>query len=208
MKFCPECGGIGTKIDGSVCSCKVNEESIYSDVVCLDVPEQYQGIRFMQDLVPADLGPKYASVLQDLHTKISSLSFKNRNLVICSPARHSKTVWAYSLIQSLFRKSIEVAPLYDILEIRRIASDYDSGKVRSSSNIYDAPILFARIPVDTNFQVYSGVQSLIHRRVRRGHSTVFIYNGRWSQLIYGDSWDILKPMLGDGAYTTLECHSF
>jgi hypothetical protein len=185
----------------------VNEESIYADVVCLEVPEQYQGVRFIKELVPTDLAPRYGEILQELHDRIASLEFKNCNVVLCSTAKHSKTIWAYSLIQALFRKSIKVAPLYDIPETRRIAADYDAGRSREA-DIYSVPILFTRIPMDTNFQIYSGIQSLIYRRVRRGHSTVLLYNGKWSQLIYGDNWDIVKPMLGDGMYTTLKCHSF
>jgi hypothetical protein len=208
MKYCPDCGGTGHKLDGTVCACKVNEETIYSDAVFLDMPEQYQGIRFNRELVPSDLGTKYADVLQRFHDEISSLSYKNKNIIICSPARHSKTIWAYSIIQSLFRKRVEVCQLYDIMEIRKIASDIDAGRYHADESIYSAPYMFARVPAETTFLVYSGIQSLVYRRVRRGHSTILLYNGSWKQLVYGDSSNILKPMLGDGAYATLECHSF
>ena len=176
MDYCPECGGTHIKLDGTACECTLNVESIFSDVVCLDIPEQYQGVVFSDTIVPKDLGEYYPKYLQELYDKITSLQLQNKNIIICSPASHSKTIMAYSAIQSLFRMNVPIAPLYDILEIRRISADIDLGK-ESNTIIFDAPYLFAKVPIDTNFSVYASIASLLDRRVRRGNSTILLYNG-------------------------------
>ena len=203
MSYCPICGNTGIKLDNTPCSCKINEETIFSNVVCIDIPEQYQGILFNKDLVPLDCGAAYPEFLQSVYDKITSFQMRHKNLLICSPAGHSKTILAYSIIQYLFRKKMPVVPLYDIMEIRRIMSDHDMGK-GDATDLYSAPYLFAKIPQDTSFATYATIATLIDRRVRRGYSTILFFNGTWSQLIYGDSREILTGMLGDGHFGTIE----
>lgn len=46
MSYCPKCGGTGVLLDGSPCDCKTRESDLFADVVCLEIPETYRGIRF------------------------------------------------------------------------------------------------------------------------------------------------------------------
>lgn len=204
MGYCAICGNMGIKLDGTPCECKISEETIFSDVVCLDIPEQYQGVVFNQSLVPSDCGEAYQNFMQTVFDQITTFRLRNKNMVICSPAGHSKTILAYSVIQSLFRKRMPTCALYDVLEIKRISSDIDLGRKDADEMIYKAPYLFTKIPIDTSFATYATIAMLIDRRVRRGHSTIFLYNGSWEQLIYGDNRGVMTSLLGDGAYGTLE----
>ena len=60
----------------------------------------------------------------------------------------------------------------------------------------------------TGWEVYDTIALLLDRRVRRGNSTIFIYDGSWSELIYNDKHNVLTNLMGDGYYNTLEVQSW
>ena len=62
-KYCPICGNTGIKLDGTPCECKMSREVFTSDIVMLDVPEQYQGIRFNKYIVDPKMGSFYYDYL-------------------------------------------------------------------------------------------------------------------------------------------------
>lgn len=202
MSYCAICGGTGIKLDGSLCDCKSSLDNIFEGTICVDVPTQYQGIVFNSDLVPSDISGGYAKFLQKTYDDITSLRF-SKNIAICSPAGHSKTVLAYSCIQNLFRKKIQIAPLLDVMEIRTIMADIDMGKSEDYA-VLDAPYLFVKIPLEASFQMYATISLLLDRRVRRGKYTIFLYNGPWSDLVYTDNRSIMKSLAGDGSFMTIE----
>lgn len=209
MAYCPKCGGFGILPDGTPCDCKVNDDYLFSEVVCTNIPIPYQGMNFIASQVPTDLGETYVSFLNKLHADIISGKFRFQNLLIASPARHAKTVFVYTTIQQLYRKGIPTFPLYDVSELGRMMSDMDLGKkqsytVENPEQILTVPYLFARIPQILNFGVFDTIALLIDRRVRRGGSTIFVYNGTWELLTYSDQHNILKPMLGDGTFNTIK----
>lgn len=207
MTYCPKCGNTGVKLDGSPCDCQLPTDTIYADLVGINIPDQYQGVRFSRALVPLDCGPYYGKVLEELHQQITSFQITNQNLCICSPPMHSKTLWAYSCIQNLFRQRAQVVPLYDVLELRRAMYDFDMGR-SASVDFYDVKYLFLKIPAEVTHPVRTTIATIIDRRVRRGNSTFFIYNGTWSNLTFGDEQGVLKGLQGDGSFSSLKIHSF
>lgn len=207
MAYCPKCGNTGIQLDGTPCDCQLPTESIYADLVGIDIPEQYQGVRFARSLVPLDCGDYYGKTLEELHQQITTLQLANQNFVICSPPMHAKTLWAYSCIQNLFRQRVKVIPLLDVLELRRIMYDFDLGR-SNSADYYDVKYLFLKIPAEVTYQVRATIATIIDRRVRRGHSTFFIYNGSWSNLTYGDEQETIKGLQGDGSFSSLKVHNF
>lgn len=182
-------------------------DTIYSDLVGIEIPEQYQGVRFARPLVPLDCGDYYGKVLDELHQQITSMQLSNQNICICAPPMHSKTIWAYSCIQNLFRQRLQVVPLWDVLELRRRMFDYDMGR-SNDADYYDVKYLFVKIPAEITYQVRATISTLIDRRVRRGNSTIFLYNGTWANLTYGDEQGILKGLQGDGSFSSLQVYSF
>jgi hypothetical protein len=182
---------------------------LFNGLVCLDIPEQYRGASFNSTLIPSDMGDGYKNFMQEMYDSISSMRHKYKNMIICSPSSKSKTMLAYCIIQTLFRKGIPTFPLYDILEIKRIMQDMDFSRkqlyeIAEPDKLLTCPYLFVKIPVSTTFEVYETIATLVDRRVRRGNSTIFLYNGAWEQLVYNDSRGSLKAMLGDGSYNTIE----
>lgn len=207
MSYCPKCGNTGVRLDGSVCDCQRPHDSVYSDIVGLDMPEQYQGVRFATMLVPVDCGDYYPRLLDNLHKQITTLQMENQNFVICSPPMHAKTVWVYSCLQNLFRQKVQVAPLWDVLELRRMMYSYDMGRM-DTADYYDVKYLFLKIPAEVTHQVRTTIATIIDRRVRRGRCTFFIYNGTWGSLTYGDEAGILRGLQGDGSFSSLMVYNF
>ncbi len=211
--YCIKCGNTGVDINGDVCECKARAKSFFDVTGCLDVPEQYQGVVFNEALVPNDLHESYAKFLQGVYDKVLVGKWQNRNVLIASPINHSKTILAYSCLQALFREGVPTFPVYDVMELKRIILDLDLCR----KSIYDianpeecmtVPLLFVKIPRLSNWEVYDMVATLLDRRVRRGNSTIFLYDGNWYSLIRGDRNNILEGLVGDGYYTTLEVKSW
>lgn len=213
MSYCIKCGNTGIDINGNPCSCRVNVQSFYDTVSCLDVPEQYRGIAFNKSLVPKDLDESYANFLQSIYDKIYTGKWLNHNVVIASPVGHSKTILAYSCLEVLFRNGIETFPVYDILEIKRILMDMDMCRkqlyeIENPELIMTVPILFVKLPRVATWEIYDTLTMLLDRRVRRGNSTLFLYDGSWFELAQNDKRSILTGLIGDGAYGTLEVKSW
>lgn len=213
MSYCPKCMNTGIDIDGNPCSCRFNAKSFYDTVSCLDIPEQYRGIKFNGSLVSSDMPQGYANLLQDIHDKVLTGKWGFKNLILASPIGHSKTILAYSCIESLFRQGCITFPVYDILEIKRILLDMDTGRkpvyeVEEPERLITSNMLFVKIPRLTSWEVYDTIALLLDRRVRRGNSTIFIYDGNWSELIYNDKRNILTGLMGDGYYNTIEVQSW
>ena len=213
VKYCPDCLGTGLDINNNVCHCRFNAKSFYDTVSCLDIPEQYRGIAFNKSLVPHDLHESYANYLQSTHDLITSGKWKQHNVIITSPINHSKTILAYSCLEVLFRNGIPTFPVYDCLEIKRMLTDLDLCRkqiydIENPESILTVPILFVKVPRVTSREVYDVMALLLDRRVRRGNSTIFLFDGAWSTLVYNDKYHILKGLMGDGAYNTLEVKSW
>ena len=213
MKYCPMCGGSGVDIDGNVCSCRVNVKSFYDMVSCLTVPEQYRGIQFNSVMVPRDVHESYARKLQNIYDEVATGKWLNHNVVIASPINHSKTILAYSCMELLFRQGSTVFPLMDLLEIKRVLLDMDYGRaqlhdVENPEYIYTTPILFTKIPKIFDYSVVDIFATLLDRRVRRGLSTIFLYDGYWAYLTNCDNTGTLAGLMGEGNYNTVEIISY
>ena len=209
VSYCTKCGNTGIDIDGNVCTCRVNVKSFYDTVSCLDIPEQYRGIAFAKTLVPKDLHESYENYLQSIYDTITTGKWNQHNVVLASPIGHSKTILAYSCIEVLFRNGVPTFPVYDVLELKRILMDMDLCRkpiyeVKNPEMIITVPLLFVKVPRVTSWEVYDTMALILDRRVRRGNSTIFMYDGSWKQLIYNDKQHVLSGLIGDGNYNTLD----
>lgn len=212
VAYCPKCGNTGVLIDGTPCDCQLHLSDLYSGVECLDIPEAYRGLKFDGAYLSSRL-PGYRQFMENVYNQIVSLRWKCKNAIICSPPQTGKSVLAYSLIQELFRREIEVFPLMDILEIRKVMMDLEYNKpqslgVENPMRLYTAPYVFAVMPPLTNFDTFDAAAMLVARRTRRGNSTILLYEGTWNQLVSGDTKKSLKNMEGNGSLTTIEVNSW
>lgn len=209
QSYCPLCANTGIDIDNNPCTCKFNLATVLDGVSCLDVPELYQGKTFTPALLPQDLPEAYGKMLDEMLSKIRTLRWRNSNVCICSPILHGKTIFCYTCMEILFRGGMPTFPLYDVLELKRMMLDTDLGKkavydVEDPQRMFTVPLLFAKIPRMTNWEVYDMVAVLLDRRTRRGGSTIFVYDGTWDKLTKFDYNNILIGLMGDGSYGSLK----
>lgn len=209
MAYCTECGNKGIDFDGNPCSCKFRAETFYDSVSCLDIPEQYRGIIFTRALVPKDIHDGYGIALEKIYNDVVRGLFSKTNYLICSPINHSKSILAYSCIEQLFRSGVDIFPLYDVLELKRILLDLDLGRKQTypednPQDMLTCPLLFAKIPRVVTWEVYDIIAMLLDRRVRRNVDTIFLYDGTWQNLTYADRNNILTGLKGDGTFNTLK----
>lgn len=212
-KYCPVCGGTGVKLDGTPCGCRMSMELLTSDLVSLDLPEQYQGIKFVKDAVDSGMGSYYADYLLQVYSDVTSMQMKNTNILICSPKATSKSVMAYSAIQELFKKGVQTFPIYDLLEIRRMTVDMDLGRrsqytMDNPEDILKVPYLFVKFPAFGNNDAFSIMATLIDRRTRRNGCTIILYDGSLTRLKEMDYKHVLDGISKDGSYGTLLCKDF
>lgn len=213
MSFCAKCGGTGILLNGAPCECSIGIHDIYSDVACLDIPEQYRNIGFQPELIKDSWNGSYINFLSKLHTSLSTMDEKGHNYLICSPPMHSKTMFAYATISRLFRKGIAVFPIYDVLELRNKISLYDQGRPNDKEDedfslFFKAPYVFVRIPQLLSNEVFQMCALILDRRVRRGNATIFLFNGSWERLQAADTYENFTAYKGDGSYCTFSVHSW
>lgn len=212
--YCPKCGGSGITPKGDVCTCR-NAQHAFGEGVCsLDIPRQYSGKTFNPRLVPGDCGPAYQTFLSHIHNDTIALKILNYNCLICSPISHAKTVCAYSALEALFRKNIPTFPVCNIMEIRHILRDFDNGVTGDyqfetpASNLMTAPYIFIKIPIILTWEVYPTIADILDRRVRRGLSTFFLYDGYIDEIKKYDKNKIVESLTGNGSYFTIDIHNF
>lgn len=202
--YCVKCGNTGKLINGEICDCRKTINDVYADVSCMEIPEQYRDVMFNEGLVPKLQSDRYSKELAEIHTKISTLEWKNKNYLLCSPPRSSKTIMAYSCIRRLFKAGIQITPIFDVLEIRKMLKDYDMGigDREQTEALIQAPYAFIRIPQALSTEVFQTAVLILDRRVRRGGSTIFLYNGSWYNIEKADTFRNFTPYQGDGAYSS------
>ena len=217
-EYCTICGNKGLIPEtDEPCECGCLEVSeIEGEITSLAIPEQYRDIVFNEVLVPMDLGDKYVKEIKNLYTDIVNLRLHNKNIFFGAPSRHSKTIMAYASQCKLFRKGIEVFPLFDIREIGKIMQDIDfsrkpvylEGLDTEPMILYTAPILIVRLVGTADWFTYETMVSLTSRRTRRGKDTIYLCDTSWEWFTENDKKGILKSLVGDGSYGTIKNISF
>lgn len=207
--YCILCGGEREDLDGNPCICMQRVTSVYDAISCLEVPEQYRGITFTKELLPPDLDLSYGEFLQELYTTILQGIIPKENLLIASPVNHGKSVFAYSCIEQLFRRGYPILPVYDVLELTNIMTNFDMGRkqtyeVEHPEYVTEIPLLFAKIPRVSRFDVFDSISMVLDRRVRHGGTTIFLFDGTYSYLSQMDRNDVLEGLAGNGHFTTFK----
>lgn len=208
-RYCTICGGSGVDWNGETCQCQFNPDSFFDDVSCMEIPEQYRGIKFNSAMVPRDVDESYGKRIMDLCVQIPSMRISNHNYLICSPSKHGKTIFAYTCLNRLFQNGSEVFPVCDIMELRKIMHDVDTGQYKSihvsnPESVWTSPYLFAKIPLYPTWEVYDSINTLLNRRTRHNGVTILLYSGTLAGLIKNDKLEIITSLRGDGSYGTVE----
>lgn len=213
MTYCPKCGNKYVLLDGTPCDCRMSPEIFTADTVEIDIPEQYQGIAFRKELVAEDMSEGYAPFLYKLVEDITTFRLKNKNILLCSPKARSKTIMAYTAINVLFKQGIPVFPIYDLLELRKMTVDVDTGKTgkydqKQIDLMLNCPYLFVKLPEVLVIETFAMLALVIDRRTRRNGSTIIIYDGDLENMKKFDYRHVIDNMSGDGSFGTIKCYNF
>ena len=203
MKYCPKCGNTGVLINGNKCECQYNIRDVYTDVACMEIPEQYRGVQLVKELIPDMQDGAYQGFLDSLHTRLSNCEEKGINYVICSPPKHSKTIFAYATMRRLFKGGVEVCPLMDLYEVKDTLL-----KAEENSPICKVPYLFVKFPPLLTQEVFQTASLLLDRRVRHSCTTIFLYEGSWESLRYADKYSNFTSYEGDGSYCSVKVYNW
>ena len=212
-RYCPLCGDTGIDIDNKVCSCRLDVREMFETVSCLDVPEQYRGVTFSKFLLPNDLPDNISNFMENMHTSMLTGDWKMHNVVIATPTGYGKSILAYSCLESLCRLKMETFPVMDVLELKRVMTDLDLGRkqlyeIENPDRLFTVPVLFTKVPHIRGKEVFGVMSLLLDRRVRRGLSTIFLYDGSWQDLTAYDYDGLISNLQGDGTYNTLDVKSW
>lgn len=199
---CIKCGGTGILANGERCDCGVTTEFFLP--VCMDVPAQYQNLQFDVRLIPQEMPSDYGRYMSELMKECCGNVMRLcKNILICSPPNTGKTVFAYTVLNSIYRSGVEVFSLRDILEVREILMNPYRGKQDEAGLLTRTPIAFIKIPLDLPSKLAATMSTVVERRVRHGNSTIFLYGGSKEDIFAQDTFGNLQALLGDGSYNTI-----
>ena len=206
---CLKCGGtgnIGTTAKKVPCPdcCKLATNIIPS---YLEIPTQYQGLKFDKSFLPEDMQDKYGTFMEELLNDIvSSYSTYQKNLLICARPNCGKTVWAYNLFALMNSKGIKIPPFKDIVEVKEILDGRGS---KEDMSLYSSSrFAIIKIPRAVSAWMFDYITYILERRVRSNGCTIFLYGGTEQDLKNQDSFGKLKYIKGTGSYNTVAIKSF
>ena len=215
--WCLTCGNTGRLADGSPCpDCSADGMFADNSTVLLTIPKQYQDSVFNSSVLDEELPTQYKLDMPKIRDSILSMEKLGINIFIGSPHKSGKTVWAYTIINALFRMSVNVFPLCDIQEVASIMKSVDEGRrsevlfsldpEATPDSIYAVPYLFVKVTDDLSYNVQDALTLLLDRRTRRGLSTIYLYSGTWDN--FCNKAKRLKRLKGDGSFGTLKVYSY
>lgn len=199
---CLKCGGTGLLISGEACDCGV--KPLFEVPICIDVPTQYQGVKYNKCLVPADIDSSYGRFMEELLTEVTT-NMRNfsKNYIICAPPSSGKTVWAYTVYGMLFAAGAAIPEIMDLMQVRDVMLNYYNTDSRALELLSTAPLAVIKLPWDLPNRFPETVSTIIDRRVRAGCSTIFLFNGSKYDLMAKDTFGKLRQMEGDGSFTSI-----
>lgn len=204
---CIKCGGTGILANGEPCDCGCKEDITLP--TCLNVPVQYQGIRFDKSFLPKYLQDDYGNYMEGLIKDCTAnVSMFNKNILICAPPNSGKTVFAYTIYGLLFAKGATIPSLMDIMEVREVMMNYYNADYEKIELLSTSKVAVIKIPQDLPIKFAETISTIIERRVRNNCSTIFLYSGSKEDLLAQDKFGKFKAIIGDGSYNSIEVKSW
>lgn len=219
MAQCIKCGDSGRLLNGEPCDCEASPANIIqkssSMVSASFIPKDYIGKTFYPEFVNPKIAG-YAEFMGRLHNQICSLCDLDRTLFISSPPRFAKQIFAYSVIQYLISRCLEVFPYIDAGEVGRYLRDIDHGRLPKHLKrinvdpdaLYSAPVIFVKGAINPSQETLGYLATFLDRRHRQGHHSVILSHQRWSSFTQYDFNRYLKLMVGDGQLNTIKIHDW
>lgn len=201
---CLDCGGTGTKVDGSNCTCEGSGE--VNIPIVMEVPPNYQTAEFSASLVPINMVHEYGIELEDIIDVVKSKGKYTHNLLICSPPNTGKTVMSYTIYRHQYLKGLPMPELMDLIEARELllSNSYDEDTQRSKDRLINSPLAIIKVPLDLPTKFAETMSTITERRVRKKGTTIWIYGGSLFDLQNQDRFGVLNKIIRDGSYNSLK----
>ena len=208
MIKCLKCGDTGITVDGKQCDCK--EHGDLNLPVVLEVPVQYQNVKFSSSLVPMNLPKEYGVELEKIVEHINTKGKYSNNLLICSPPLSGKTVFAYSIYKCQYMHSIPMSEIIDLLEAKELLynNSYDLEFIEKKELFINCPVAVVKIPMLLPNRFAETISSIIERRIRKNGITIFLSNLKVDELYFQDKQEILKSIVRDGSYGSIKVMNY
>ena len=188
---CLKCGDTGMMANGDTCSCGIQQRIILPD--SLKIPVQYQNVRFSKLLVREELRDSYGNYMESLLQECTENLFTfHKNIIICAPPNSGKTVWAYTVCGILYAKNVKMPEILDIMQLWGVMTSYYRSPAELVESVSNARLAVFKIPLDLPSKFIETISTVIERRVRNNSSTIFMYSGRWEDLVAQDTFGKLK----------------
>jgi hypothetical protein len=219
MANCVKCGNSGRLLNGEPCDCEKSPSKVIKALTPTThvsfVPKDYVGLVFSKEFVNEKI-PHYADFLGTLHNQICNMCDLDKSLFISSPPRFAKQIFAYSIIQYLLTRGVEVFPYLDAGEIGRYLRDVDHGRKPKyldkvsvePESMYSAPVVFVKGTINPSCETLDHLATFVDRRHRQGNHTVILSHQRWSEFTRNDYNRSMRLMVGDGQINTIKIHDW
>ena len=202
MAGCLKCGDTGITVLGEVCTCGAKRD--FALPLCLNVPVQYQGVRFAIEFIDEELRYTYGEFMRKLLVDCTEhLGQFHKNYIICAPPNSGKTIWAYTVYGLLFAKGVQVPEIMDLMQVREIFLDYYNKDQQELERLSTAPLAVIKLPWDLPNRFPETISTIVERRVRANGSTIFLFDGTQQELLARDTFGKLKLLSGDGSYNSV-----
>lgn len=207
MNTCIKCGGTHKMLNGQRCDCMIANS--FELPVVLDVPIQYQGVKFNKAALPRDMQEDYGPYMMKLYEELLDSRGIGRNILVCAPPNSGKTVFAYTIYAEMVNQGASVAKLLDLMEVRELLMSYYHDVDREQlALLSSADVAFIKIPQDLPIKFAEIISTVIERRVRSGGSTIFLFSGSKKDLEAQDRFGKFRALEGDGSYNSLKIYSW
>lgn len=207
MSKCIKCGDTGVLISGEKCDCGCIDNLILPTT--MNIPSQYQNVRFDKCFLPQWLQSSYGECMDKLLVDCTNnLHTFHTNILICAPPNSGKTVFAYTVYGILYAKGQCIPRLMDIMEVREIMINYYNVNYEDIELLNMARVAIIKIPQDLPPKFAETISMIMERRVRNGNSTIFLFSGSQEDLLAQDRFGKFRALIGDGSYNSIKVKSW
>lgn len=203
---CLMCGGTGILASGEPCP-DCSKEILEDLPVFLEIPAQYQGVKFDKSFLPVEMQKSYGEYMETLLRDICmNASTFQKNILICARANSGKSIWCYNVYAKLNGSGIKVPPIRDIIEVRSLLNGQGD---KAESELYSsARLALIRIPRDFQPWMVDIISYIIERRVRSGGCTLFFFSGTEEDIKIQDKYNRWKFVKGSGSFNSIFVKNF
>lgn len=186
-KTCPTCGSGSKSVDLTQM-----EETPVEVMEELFIPSKYRQDKFVisklksshENLIGNKSFEQYTKLLDSVLGRINNGVLEKASLYISAPSGFGKETFAYTALQLAKSRGLTVFPYLDLMEVSRLISAYDNGKMQdpivkdikfTDTDLYRSEVCILKVPHNNvSMNNYKVLLQVIDRRSRRGLPTILL----------------------------------